>query len=227
MGFRTLHPRSPLAAFLAIPTCSILANLSQELCRPLISLRMGFDLLLANTDPPLSGDLRGHVDTMVGLCEELLSLTRGYLDYASLVQGTRPFSLGTYTVSALIREIDRQFALVASARKIAWECRLEGADATVVTDASRFQQILGNLVGNALNFTPEGGSTQVSARLDDDHWIIVVADTGAGIPGDQIERVFEPFYRFGRNGRAARRRQRFGLGELPGNGRPTRRGSPP
>ena len=89
---------------------SILANLSQELCRPLISLRMGFDLLLANTDPPLSGDLRGHVDTMVGLCEELLSLTRGYLDYASLVQGTRPFSLGTYTVSALIREIDRQFA---------------------------------------------------------------------------------------------------------------------
>src|SRR5258708_6287962 len=120
---------------------SILSNLSHELCRPLISLRAGFDLLLSDTSSPVSVDRRGHVETMVALCDDLLSLTRSYLDYAGLVQGTRPLCFGTFTIGALVREIDRQFASAAAARRITWECGLEGADATVVTDASRCQQI--------------------------------------------------------------------------------------
>src|ERR1700761_2236210 len=89
---------------------SILSNLSHELCRPLASLRAGFDLLLGDVMRPISNDQRGHGQTMVTLCEDLLRLTRSYLDYAGLVQGVRPLCLGSYTVGALIREIDRQFA---------------------------------------------------------------------------------------------------------------------
>ena len=66
----------------------------------------------------------------------------------------------TFTLGALIREIDRQFAPTAAARRIAWECALEGPDATVTTDASRCQQIFGNLVANALKYTPEGGEVR-------------------------------------------------------------------
>src|SRR5271169_6246008 len=69
---------------------SLLSNLSHELCRPLISLRAGFDLLLADVARPISHDQRGHVHTMVSLCDDLLRLTRSYLDYAGLIQGTRP-----------------------------------------------------------------------------------------------------------------------------------------
>src|SRR4051795_11340174 len=60
---------------------SLLSNLSHELCRPLISLRAGFDLLLADSARPISRDQRGHVQPMVVLCDDLLRLTRSYLDY--------------------------------------------------------------------------------------------------------------------------------------------------
>jgi signal transduction histidine kinase len=136
---------------------------------------------------------------MAGLCEELLRLTRSYLDYAGLKQGTRPLCFGTYTISALAREIDRQFGPAAASRRIGWTCALEGKDASVTTDASRCQQIFGNLVANALKYTPEGGEVRVSARVDRRHWVVTVADTGPGIPAEHVERVFEPFFRLPRD----------------------------
>jgi signal transduction histidine kinase len=178
---------------------TILSNLSHELCRPLISLRAGFDLLLSDTARPISSDQRGHVQTMVLLCDDLLRLTRSYLDYAGLVQGTRPLCFGAFTLGALIREIDRQFASEAAARRIAWECVLEGPDATVTTDASRCQQIFGNVVANALKYTPEGGQVRVAARSQGEHWAISVTDSGPGIPSDSLAKVFEPFFRLSRD----------------------------
>jgi signal transduction histidine kinase len=185
---------------------SLLLNLSHELCRPLISLRAGFDLLLSDSARPVSPEQRGHVETMAVLCDELLRLTRSYLDYAGLIQGTRPLCYGTFTIGALVREIDRQFAPVAGARQIVWECMLEGAeadaDASVTTDASRCQQIFGNLVANALKYTPEGGHVQVTARRDAERWVVAVSDNGPGIPPDSIPKVFEPFYRLARDERS-------------------------
>jgi signal transduction histidine kinase len=181
---------------------SILTNLSHELCRPLISLRAGFDLLLGDTTRPISQDQRGHVQTMIVLCDDLLRLTRSYLDYAGLIQGTRPLCYGTFTLGALIREIDRQFSPSAAARRIVWECTLDGPDATVTTDASRCQQIFGNLVANALKYTPEGGQVRVSAHHAGEQWLFVVADSGAGIPSEALSKVFEPFYRLARDEQA-------------------------
>jgi signal transduction histidine kinase len=178
---------------------SILSNLSHELCRPLISLRAGFDLLLADSSRPLSDDQRGHVQTMVLLCDDLLRLTRGYLDYAGLRQGTRPLCFGAYTVGALVREIDREFAPAAASRRISWACALEGPDATVTTDASRCQQVFGNLVANALKYTPERGEVQVAGRVEGPRWVVSVTDNGPGIPAEHHERVFEPFYRLARD----------------------------
>lgn len=178
---------------------TILSNLSHELCRPLISLRAGFDLILGATAKPISNDQRGHVQAMVVLCDELLRLTRSYLDYAGLVQGTRPLCYGSFTVGALIREIDRQFTAEAAARMVGWECSLEGADSVVTTDASRCQQILGNLVANALKYTPAGGQVSLVAAQEGETWSVTVTDSGPGIPSEALSKVFEPFYRLSRD----------------------------
>jgi len=178
---------------------SILTNLSHELCRPLISLRAGFDLLLGDAGRPIAADQRGHVQTMVLLCDDLLRLTRSYLDYAGLVQGARPLCYGSFTLGALIREIDRQFSKTAAMRRIGWECTLEGGDATVTTDASRCQQIFGNMAANALKYTPEGGRVRVVAEQEEGHWVVSVTDTGPGIPAESLPKVFEPFYRLARD----------------------------
>jgi two-component system phosphate regulon sensor histidine kinase PhoR len=155
--------------------------------------------LLGDSARPISPDQRGHVQTMVVLCDDLLRMTRSYLDYAGLVQGTRPLCYGSFTIGALIREIDRQFSQLAARRRITWECTLEGRDATVTTDASRCQQIFGNLVANALKYTPEGGMVRVVARHEDTDWLLIVSDTGLGIPADSLARVFEPFFRLARD----------------------------
>jgi len=178
---------------------SILSNLSHELSRPLISLRAGFDLLLAESPPTISADQRGHLLTMVSLCDDVLQLTRSYLDYAGIVQGSRPLCLGSFTIGALIDEIDRQFAPMASARLLKWESRADATDAVVVTDASRCQQIFGNLVSNALKYTPMGGTVRLSARREADSWTVSVSDTGPGIPPEFLEQVFEPFFRLSRD----------------------------
>lgn len=180
----------------------ILSNLSSELCRPLTSLRAGFDLLLGNSAPPIAQDQRGHLETMVHLCDDLLRLTRSYLDYAGLIQGARPICLGAYTIGALVREIDREFAPAAAARRLAWECVFEGTDATVTTDAWRCQQIFGNLVSNALKYTPEGGQIRVLGQQLGSHWLVTVSDTGPGIPSGALAKVFEPFVRLSRGDRS-------------------------
>ena len=178
---------------------SILSNLSHELSRPLVTLRMGFDLLLADSTRPISLDQRGHVQTMIVLCDDLLRLTRSYLDYAGLVQGTRPLCFGAFTVGAMIQDINRQYGEEAGGRRITWDCALDGPDSTVTTDASRCQQIFGNLVLNALKYTPEGGHVRVSGRVEGAAWFVTVSDNGPGIPTEHVDRVFEPFYRLARD----------------------------
>ena len=178
---------------------SILSDLSHELCRPLASLRAGFDLLLGDSQSSVTHDQRGHLLTMVALCDDLLRLTRSYLDYAGIVQRSRPLCMGSFTIGALIGEIDRQFAPIAAARRIKWESHVESTDLFVVTDASRCQQVFGNLVSNALKYTPAGGQVRVTGKADTDSWSVVISDSGPGIPAEAVDRVFEPFFRLVRD----------------------------
>ena len=178
---------------------SVLSNLSHELCRQLASLRAGFDLILDETPSPIPADQRRHLLTMVSLCDDLLRFTQSSLDYAAIAQGSRPLSLGSYTIGALVGEIDRQFAPIAVSRRIRWESHAENSERLVVTDASRCQQVFGNLVSNALKYTPMGGCVRVSGKAEADSWQVTVSDSGPGIPIESHEQVFEPFLRLPRD----------------------------
>lgn len=73
----------------------------------------------------------------------------------------------------------------------------------LVADANRIEQVLSNLVANAIKFTPGGGSVAVAAAPSDTGWTITVTDTGIGIPEDDLDLLFERFYRAS-NARSAR-----------------------
>jgi len=190
---------------------AILSNLSHELGRQLVSLRAGFDLLLGGATCACSPEQRGHLQTMAASCDNLLQLTRSYLDYAGLVRGARPVQYGSFTISALIGEIDRQFNSVAASRGISWSCTREGADALVTMDAAHCQQIFGNLAANALKYTPEGGQVRVVGRHEGEDWSVTITDTGPGIPADARTKVFEPFYRLPRDERSGSEGHGLGL----------------
>lgn len=192
---RSSHP----ASIDPIDLRKLLSSLSHELCRPLASLRAGFDLLLGDPTGNVTADQRGHLLTMVALCDDLLRLTRGYLDYAGLANGSRVPSLGTFSLRAIIREIDRQFRRPALAAGLNWETSTEDLNGLVVTDASLCQQIFGNLVSNAIKYTPRGGHVRVEAQCGPEDWCVIVSDDGPGIPPDSLERVFDPFFRLPRD----------------------------
>ena len=173
----------------------IYSGLSREICRPLISLRAGFDLLLAGSEGPVSDEQRRHVLSLRGHCDDLIRLTRSYLDCVGLTRSAHPLECGSYRLGALIDETKRQFSDRAWARGIDWECHLEGQDALVETDLGCFQQILACIVENALNHSCDEGRARVVGRVEPDAWLIEVTDTGPGIPAADLARVFEPLVR--------------------------------
>lgn len=178
---------------------ALLSSLSHELCRPLVSLRAGFDLLLREPTSTVVVEQRGHLETMMSLCDDMLRLTRGYLDYAGMVNGSRTPALGTFSLGAIVGEIDRQFRPVAESLGLGWDAVAHDPQTRVLTDASLCQQIIGNLASNALKYTPRGGHVRLEASAGVEAWTVTVSDDGPGIPADSIDRVFEPFYRLARD----------------------------
>jgi signal transduction histidine kinase len=169
--------------------------LSREICRPLISLCAGLDLLLAGCEGPVPPEQRDQVQALRGHCDDLIRFTRSYLDYAGEAIESREPDWASFRLESLIEEADRQFAGMAHSRNITWSCRLEGQDATVTTDLACLQQVLGRLVTNALGHTPDGGRIDISVRTEGDEWLVTVSDDGRGIPPEVLGRVFEPLVR--------------------------------
>lgn len=178
----------------------LFSALSREICNPLISLRAGFDLLLAGCEGPITEAQRDQVQTLRSQCDALIGLTRSFLDYAGPARAARPLDWAAFRLGALLAEADRQFSGSAKARGIDWSCRLVGEEARVVTDLTCFQQVIGQLVANALAHTPDGGRIDVTGRVDAAGWLVEVADDGRGIPAQALESVFEPLIRIGTGG---------------------------
>jgi signal transduction histidine kinase len=80
-----------------------------------------------------------------------------------------------------------------NAKKLRLEVSATPPDLTFAADEDKVRQILINLLGNALKFTPEGGTISVAAAHNENEVAIHVRDTGIGVPGEHLERIFEPF----------------------------------
>ncbi len=183
------------------------ANVSHELKTPLASIRALADTLEAGAidDPEVSGEFLGRivfeVDRLNGLVEDLLDLGRLEsgrlsLEYRAIVPGT----LIERTVGRLAHQIENADLTIA--------IDAEAAPAPATIDGARIEQVLINLIQNAIKFTPPGGSILVRAAEADGWLRIEVIDSGAGIHEDELQRVFERFYKSDR----ARRSTGTGLG---------------
>ncbi len=116
------------------------------------------------------------------------------LDLASIDAGQLRFDTQTHPVGALLQQVVAVLQPVAAERGI--ELRTEQTtDASALCDETRTQQVLTNLVGNALKFTPPGGSVSLSVETTGANVCFSVRDTGPGIPEDEQARLFDRFWR--------------------------------
>jgi len=182
------------------------ANVSHELRRPITSLKAMAETLEegAVDDPSAARDFVGRmhreIDGLAQLVNELLALTR-------IESGSEPLALARRSPAELLEDCARRMGPLAARANVALVVEPTAAS-DVSADTVRVEQILANLVHNAVKFTPSGGTVRLSAANEDGAVAFSVSDTGAGIDGADLDRVFERFYKADR----ARSTEGTGLG---------------
>jgi signal transduction histidine kinase/ActR/RegA family two-component response regulator len=167
-----------------------LANVSHEIRTPMNAL-LGVAELLQRT--PLNAEQQRYVDVFQRSGRTLYELINDLLDLSTIEAGRLELKLRPFSLHRLLAEQRELFAPRAADRALQLEWQLaEDLPDAIVADRGRLAQVLTNLIGNAIKFTPSGTvSLVVSAR--DGRLHCVVRDTGIGIDPAQQARVFEPF----------------------------------
>lgn len=166
------------------------ANASHELKTPLTSVR-GFAETLLEDDPPeeirlqFLRSIRDNTVRLQRLVDDLLDLSR-------LESGGWVARMEEVSVTSTVREAWRSVEDRAVAKSLDFEIH---GDARVEADPVGLADVLGNLLENSVQYTPEGGAVRVDVRPGDSTVEIEVTDTGIGIPSASIPRIFERFYR--------------------------------
>jgi len=172
------------------------ANVSHELKTPLASIKAYTETLLdwaladENVNVRFLKRIEEQADRLNQLILDLLSLAR--IESGQEVYEHGPLVLGPMIGSCVGSHRDR-----ADAKGLSLELELGPLDdqIQVMADEEAIRQIFDNLIDNAIKYTPEGGSVRVACQLSDDGVTVEVADSGIGIPRDDLPRVFERFYR--------------------------------
>jgi signal transduction histidine kinase len=128
----------------------------------------------------------------------LLRLINDVLTIARL-EGARPLHLVALPVNAVLTEVDGLCALQAKAKGLSLSVVPSEHDFVVAADAERFQQILLNLITNAIKFTTKGGAVEVTCAREGEMLRVRVKDTGVGVRAIDVDRVFEPFVQIDRH----------------------------
>ena len=188
---------------------TLLANVAHELARPLAGFQLGIDSLRkgAIEDPDLTDDLLVGMGQTVKRFESLI-------DDITLAAQPRSIPIvlerTALPVEPFLQGIANRFWSLADSRDIAIDISVENGIPNVYADEKRLNQIIGNLLGNAIKFSPNGEKIHLTAETTDKNSIrFLVRDHGEGILQDEADYLFEPFYQ-GEIGR--RIKQGMGLG---------------
>ena len=178
-----------------------LSTMSHELRTPLNAV-LGFsDLLADERYGPLNDRQQRYVSHIHSGGKHLLKLISDILDLSKIEAGRLELTREDVTVaSAFVEVISTLYPLAE--KKSQGLVQQVDPHLHVHADAMRFKQVLMNLVGNAIKFTPEGGRIELVARQVDNQVRVEVRDNGPGIPAEQQERIFEAFVRLTEKGSA-------------------------
>ncbi|HJS43207.1 MAG TPA: GAF domain-containing sensor histidine kinase [Gemmatimonadales bacterium] len=171
-----------------------LAAISHDLRNGLNTVLTAVGLLLRSLPPDDEGRRdRRHVEAIRRSAERMNRLIGDLLDVASIEAGRLFVEPLREPVRPIIEEAVAACQVQAGDRSLRIEQNVaDGID--VVCDRERVLQVLGNLIGNAIKFTPDGGSVQVTAQRLDDEVVFSVRDSGIGISSEQLPHVFDRFW---------------------------------
>jgi two-component system sensor histidine kinase BaeS len=186
----------------------LLANLVHELGRPLGAIRSGIQSILrgADQDPQLMGELTRGIDEEAARMQHVLDELAHLHDE---VIGTLELHKEPILFSEWLPKVLVPWQQAASEKDIRWHEDIADHLPSIHGDPIRLAQVFGNLASNAIKYTPQGGSVWISTGANKQQIWVRFKDNGSGIPVQEHELIFEPFYR-GQQGRKIK--QGMGLG---------------
>ncbi len=172
-----------------------LSTMSHELRTPLTYIIGMSATLLRWSFGELSDRQRSYLDTINHSGEQLLGIINDILEFAKMSSGRSCLDISEFSLRALIETVFDQFQAIADKQEVQLSLVLEvtAQEDSFRADAKRLQQILANLIHNAIKFTPAGGQVTLRVRCEDQVGIFQVEDTGIGIPEAQQGLLFEKF----------------------------------
>jgi signal transduction histidine kinase len=171
-----------------------LANVSHDLRSLLSGLSLAAEVIVqAAPDGEAGAPLRKAAGATGRYVVRMNRLVNDLQDIASIEAGKLSVVLRSAPVAKLVQDTVQAFEPVAAAKRIALLADTPADLPHARLDDERMLQVLANLVSNAIKFTPEGGTVRVSANASGKGVLFTVADTGPGVPADQLERVFDRF----------------------------------
>jgi PAS domain S-box-containing protein len=170
-----------------------LATMSHELRTPLNAIAGYAELLLMGVRGPITDDQRRDLIRIRQNQQHLLEIITDILNFSRIEAGRTKYKLQPLRVAEVLERMEGVIEPQARARSLEYEYLEPDSGLTVTADREKLEQVLINLLGNAVKFTPPGGRITLTADADDGYVTIQVRDTGMGIAQEQLASIFEPF----------------------------------
>jgi len=187
------------------------ASMSHELRTPLTSIKEGTGLLLDGVAGAISDKQRKLLSILAEESNRLISVVNSLLDFSKMEAGMMAYEFETASLEPLVKRAMAEIMPLVEAKSITLESEWDEPLPLLQMDPERMLQVLRNLLGNAVKFTPKGGQVSVAVKTDNGKLWVSVKDSGPGIAAESLESIFEKFNQGNRQAPSVRQGTGLGL----------------
>ncbi len=176
-----------------------LASMSHELRTPLNAIGGYAELIEMGLGGSVTDQQREYLTRIRGSQQHLLRIINDLLNYSRIESGKLAYEQEQVPLSAVIEAVTTMIGPQAANKRIKLDTPPSRDNSVALADRLKVEQIVLNLLTNAVKFTPPSGRVTVACRTDGERVLLTVADTGPGIPAERLDDIFEPFVQLGRS----------------------------
>ena len=170
------------------------SNVSHELRTPLTAIKGAVDLVLREVTGPLTEKQIHYLTRVKSNTQQLAGMINDVLDLAKIEEGRIELKSARASLAGLVHEVVDTLRPMAAEKNIVIDAGAFEPSVLVWADRDKVTQVLMNLIGNAIKFTPSEGKVMVASTSGPEWVQVSICDTGPGIPSDERVKIFEKFY---------------------------------